>query len=298
MLGSFHLVDPSERVHLADVGLLPSRDRACIRILNRYDVATTAQLTFLVYRRRQRAQVHLQKLYRYRMLERTALPPIDRGGAPLVFRLSSYGRRRMHYPGLTRFRAGTQLRHSLNAVETVVALARSHLPTGDPFPVQGWLSPTMSANVLDRVIPDAVLRVQLRTGSGILALEIDEGTEHADIIDAKLVNYGWSLASKRGWHVLFVVPHQARVEWIRRRVRWIKHRTPGLQDRGWVATLGDIRRGGLGTVVTPIDPDRERVTLADILRDPRRRELETPVGTDAWLELLASGGGEWPDPVW
>lgn len=292
MLGSFHTADPTNREQLADVGLLRIRDRACLRILSRYDVATTAQLTSLVYRRRQRAQLHLQRLYRYRMLERTALPPLDRGGAPLVFRLSPYGRRRLRYPALTRSQAGTQLRHSLDVVETVVALARSRLPTGDRHPVQGWLSPAMNAGLLNRVVPDALLVLQVPTGSGVVALEVDEATEHTEVIEQKLINYGWALVSKRGWHLLFVVPHATRLQWLRRRIARVKGRAPSLAGISWVATLDDIRRDGLDTVVMPIEPDSAPATFARVLDDGRPRHTDTPVGSDAWLRLLAYGGGE------
>lgn len=289
MLGSFHSVDPHEREQLGDVGFLPLRDRACLRILRCYDVATTQQLTFLVYRRRQRAQLHLQRLYRYRMLERTALPPLDRGGAPLVFRISSYGRRRLKYPALSRPEAGTQLRHSLHVVDTVVALARPR--PDNPYPLQGWLSPRMSAGMLQHVLPDALLPIQLGSGSGVLALELDEGTEHRNVIEQKLVNYGYAL-NRSGWHLLFVVPDLSRLRWLRRRDHHVRGRSPGLADAGWVATFFEIRRDGLDALVTPIDGDGAPQPLAMILNDATPRRIDTPIPSDEWLMLLAHGGGE------
>jgi hypothetical protein len=276
--------------------MLPLRDRACLRILYRYDVATTAQLTALVYRRRQKAQVQLQRLYRYHLLDRTTLPPLERGGAPLVFRLSRHARRRLGYVALTRGEAGTQLRHSLNVVEAVLALARPHLAGRVAHPVQAWLSPDMSLGILDRLQPDALLATQLATGSGVLALEIDEATEDARVIAAKLVSYGWALAKRPGWHLLFVVPHHARLHWLRRRLTSTEGRSPGLGGKAWAVTLEAIQTDGLTAVVTPLGPAAAR-PLAAILTDPRSRPSDSPVGTDAWLRLLAYGGVEDFDAV-
>lgn len=292
MLGTFRSVSTNERQRLADVGLIPVRDRACLRILYRYDVATTAQLTSLVYRRRQKAQTHLQRLYRYNLLDRTTLPPLERGGAPLVFRLSRQARRRLGYSPLTRGEAGTQLRHSLNTVEAVVALARPHPATGDTHPVQAWLAPYLNVGILNRIQPDALLAVQLGTGSGVLALEIDEATEHAEVIVAKLVNYGWALAKRPGWHLLFVVPHQTRLQWLRRRLASARGRSPRLHGHGWALTFEAIQTDGLDAIVTPLEPGSASRRLADIVIDPHSRRLATPVGSDVWLRLLAFGGFE------
>ena len=62
-----------------DPGLLTWRDHAALRILYRADVATTAQLTALVYHRRQTAQERLAALYSAGYLERAATP-----GLPLA----------------------------------------------------------------------------------------------------------------------------------------------------------------------------------------------------------------------
>ena len=45
-----------------DPGHLPLRDRAVLRILNRAQAATTAQLTILAYRNRRLAQARLRRL--------------------------------------------------------------------------------------------------------------------------------------------------------------------------------------------------------------------------------------------
>jgi hypothetical protein len=294
VLGTFRAVDPSARLPFADVTFLHWRDRACLRLLRRYHVATTAQLVALVYRRRNKAQVRLQRLYRYGLLDRTTLPPIDRGGAPHVFRLSRRARARLGYPSLTRSDAGTQLRHDLNVVDAVVALAG---PRGDLRPVSAWLSPAMSAELLDRIRPDALLGIDTPSGSGVVALEIDEATEHAPVISGKLLNYGWALRGKAGWHLLFVVPHPSRLGWLRRRVADTRGRSPGLAGRGWAVALADLRAGGLDAEVTPLEGEADGLGLWEVLDDPQPRRSATPVGSDAWLRLLAFGGGEDLDRV-
>jgi len=150
---------------------------------------------------------------------------------------------------------------------------------------------------LDRIQPDALLAVQLATGSGVLALEIDEATEHATVIVNKLINYGWALAKRPGWHLVFVVPHQTRLHWLHRRVASAKDRSPGLDGRGWAVTLGAIQSEALAAVVTPLEPAAGARPLATILADASPRRMATPIGTDAWLRLLAYGGVEDFDTV-
>ncbi len=160
-----------------DAGFLGTRDRAALRILNRAVVATTAQLVTLVYHRRQTAQEHLSALYRAGWLERAVLPPDTRGGAPLAFRLSPRARRRLGYGPLTRSRAGTQLRHSLNIVETVAALTRLAVDPADRYPVQAWLTESIVTDAnLPHVYPDSVVTLQLAGGSGVLCLEHSRAT--------------------------------------------------------------------------------------------------------------------------
>ena len=144
MIGAFAAAPAPPSRAIVDPGLLTYRDRAALRILYRADVATTAQLTTLVYHRRQTAQERLARLYRAGYLERAVLPPATRGGAPFAFRISPRGRRRLHYDPLTRGRAGTQLRHSLNGVETVCALlAAQQGEPGTRPSMTAWLTESM-----------------------------------------------------------------------------------------------------------------------------------------------------------
>ncbi|MHB8892590.1 MAG: hypothetical protein ACYC65_11160 [Candidatus Limnocylindrales bacterium] len=47
-----------------------------------------------------------------------------------------------------------------------------------------------------------------------------------------------------------------------------------------------------GASLRQITPGGGRTTLDAVLRDPRPRRCPTPVGSDAWIELLAFGGAE------
>jgi hypothetical protein len=291
MIGAFVSAPaPSSRVIL-DPGLLPYRDRAALRILYRADVATTAQLTTLVYRRRQTAQERLAALYRAGYLERAVLPPSTRGGAPHAFRVSPRGRRRLGYDPLTRSRAGTQLRHSLNVIDTVCALVRAQVDGAHEPHVSAWLSEVMACDLLPRTYPDAVVVVQGRSGSGVLCLEIDESTERGPVIRDKLARYQAALYPKSGWHVLFVAGSAERVGFLSRVGRQ-EGGYPGLAGRAWALVLPELRTGGLAAGVVALNPGIARATLGDLLVDPTARRCPTPVGTDAWLRVLGHGGYE------
>ncbi len=221
MIGAFAAAPAPPSRAIVDPGLLTYRDRAALRILYRTDVATTTQLATLVYHRRQTAQERLARLYRAGYLERAVLPPVTRGGAPFAFRISPRGRRRLHYGPLTRGRAGTQLRHSLNGVETVCALLAAQQGEPDPGPVMtAWLTESMCHDTLRGVYPDGIVAVAGPSGSAVLCLEIDEATEHGPVIEDKLARYEKALWS-RTWCVLFVTgspERAARLAAIGRRI--------------------------------------------------------------------------------
>jgi len=81
-------------------------------------------------------QLRLMRLRQAGFIERTTLPPLARGGAPLVFRLSRRGRARLGYAPLTRPEAGMQLRHiSMSSTPCAPSLVAIHaLPTAIRWP--------------------------------------------------------------------------------------------------------------------------------------------------------------------
>ena len=293
MIGAFAAAPAPPARAIVDPGLLTYRDRAALRILYRADVATTTQLTALVYHRRQTAQERLARLYRAGYLERAVLPPVTRGGAPFAFRISPRGRRRLHYGPLTRGRAGTQLRHSLNGVETVCALLAAQHGEPDTGPVMtAWLTESMCHDTLRGVYPDGILAVAGPTGSTILCLEIDEATEHGPVIEDKLARYEKALWS-RTWCVLFVTgspERAARLAAIGRRLG-----RPGLSGEAWVTLLPIFRANGYDAPIRGLTADPRRSVLRGLLTDPQPRALSDACRTDAWLRLLGEGGLELDD---
>ena len=289
MIGAFTAAPAPPRRVIVDPGFLSSRDRAALRILYRADVATTSQLTTLVYTRRQTAQERLSVLYRAGYLERAILPPSPRGGAPYAFRVSPRGRRRLGYDPLTRSRAGTQLRHSLNGVETVCALVHAGGAV-EPL-VQAWLAEVMAHDLLPKVYPDAVVVLQAAAGSAVLCLEIDQNTERCPVIRDKLGRYETALRSKTGWHLLFVVPSAERAGSLATHASH-KGGYPGLAGQAWALALPELRTRGLDARVVALNPNVARTTLGALLADPTSRRCPTPVGTDAWLQVLGLGGNE------
>lgn len=276
----------SERARIArvDIGLLTVADRACLRLLHRCDVAIALQLATLIYPSRRTALRHLRRLWRIGLLERLPLPPVH-GGVPVAYRLT---RRGMHRLGLAHHRRGgiVQIRHALDTVEIVCALAQSQPPA-----LQAWMTPLMTDDLLDgRIKPDGVLIIQTERGSGVVCLETDEATEHAPQISAKLDAYARLLPPRSGWHVLFVVPNQDRLDWLRRVGRWDDR--PGLPGRAWAATLPDLMQAGLRARVAAAGWSAPERALSGVLTDRQPRLSAAPVGTPAWVQMLGSGGAE------
>ncbi len=277
----------SDTLHL-DLDALPIRDRAALRLLTRADAATAAQLACLIYRRERTAQERLLQLTRAGALERTTDPRSGRGTAAYAYRPSPAIRTRL---GIRESRASNlYLRHTLDIVETVCAMAIPRDPD-QLLPVQAWLTERMSADLPGPGIrPDSVLALQVGTNSAVLCLEMDEGTQHAPVIRARLRAYGRFLPRRVGWHLLFVVQSEHRVAWLRRLAAW---NGPGtLADRAWAVRLVDLRVHGLDAVVAPLLGSEAPTLLRAIAGDPILRTSATPVGSVAWAELMGSGGGD------
>jgi hypothetical protein len=271
-----------------DLDALPIRDRAVLRLLNRADAATASQLARLIYQRERTAQDRLLELWRAGALERATDPRSGRGTAAYAYRPSPATRSRL---GIRDPRASSlYLRHTLDIVETVCALAIPR-DSATPYPVQAWLTERMSADLPGPGIrPDSVVALQLGDNSGVLCLEIDEGTQHAPVIRARLAAYGRWLPGRRGWHLLFVVQSEHRVAWLRRLACW--HGPHVLAGRSWAVRLAELRLGGLDARVAPLLGAGPYPPLRAVLTDPGLRRSTTPVGSEAWAELLGAGGGD------
>lgn len=275
-----------------DPGHLPARDRAILRILNRSQAATAAQLATVAYHDRHIAQVRLRRLWDLGYLERILLPPARApGGAPYAYRLSSACLRRLGYERRL-WRGPGYLAHTLDAVEAVCALVARSDPETEPL-VTLWLPESIvDDGLLPGPSPDTIVVMDADTGSGVLCLEVDEATQHVAPIRDKLRAYRRALADRPMWHLVFVVPTAARQTWLRR----IARAEDTESTSTWVIQMDDLRRGGIDARLLPIlGPSTS--TLRQVLVDPRPRRSATPVGSRAWLELLGSGGGEDADAL-
>ena len=269
-----------------DLGHLPVRDRAVIRILNRAGAATAAQLTTLAYGNRRVAQERLSLLWHLGFLERAPVPTAH-GGPALAYRLSAACLGRLGY-GRDPWRGPGYLAHTLDGVEAVCALVRSGTREPEP-PVQLWLPESIVADLAPvGTAPDAIVVLATESGSGVVCLEIDEATQHVAPIRDKLAGYRRVVAGPTAMHVLFVVPSAARRTWLRR----VAAQLDLAGTRLWAVTADEIGRGGLRAPVTSLGDHAVSGSLADVLTDRRPRWSGSPVASRAWLELLGSGGGE------
>ncbi len=272
----------------ADLDALSIADKAALRLLVRADAATASQLARLIYRRERTAQDRLLELWRAGALERSTDPRSGRGTATYAYRTSPSTRAHL---GIREPRASSlYLRHTLDIVEAVCALAVLD-DADDPRPVQAWLTERMSADLPGPGIrPDSVVALQVGAGSSVLCLEMDEGTQHAPVIRARLAAYGRWLPARAGWHLLFVVQSEQRTGWLRRLGSW--HGPASLQGRSWVVRLADLGSDGLDALAAPIVGPEPALPVSDLATDPTSRMSTTPVGSQAWIELLGQGGGE------
>jgi Replication-relaxation len=271
-----------------DLRLLPARDRAIVRIINRSKAAKNDQLADLTRAHVRKIQHRTRLLWQAGYLERTNLPPADRGGSPIVYRLTPTARLRLGYRD-RRVAGIAELQHRLDTLETVRVLARPH--DNIEYPVQGWLSEVLAGGHLGgRAQPDSIVIVQLASGSAVLCLEVDEATQHAPVIRRKLLAYREALEHRPGWHLLFIVPSDARRSWLLRQAAV----EPTLRGwaRGWVAQLPHVVAAGLDASAWAVGAAHTTQPLHTIVADRLPRRCPTPLGSRGWIGLLATGGGE------
>jgi hypothetical protein len=285
MSAAFRMVEPGSALE-PDPDLLSDRDRSCLRLLVRLGATTSPIAAELAYPNLRRAQAGLLRLYRTGLLERATLPRRTPGHAELAYRLSQLGHQRL---GTRRAPSPTSyLRHTLDTASAVCAINRTS--DREHAPVQLWLTDSMSADRLGHFVrPDSIAVVTTEVGSAVLALEIDEGTEHRRTIRAKLAAYRRPLAVRPNWHLVVVVPEPLRAGWMIRQAASL-----GLGHGAWVVTRSDLARDSLDAVLRPLATGSSEASIRSILKPPPRL-LPAPVGSRAWLQLLATGSGEAED---
>lgn len=277
-----------------DVGLLGLADRAALRLLYRARIATPDQLATLVYPSRRTAYRHLARLTSLDLVEAIPLPA-RRGGVPIGYRLTRKAMRRLGYDE-ARLGGFGHLRHALDCVEAVCALVRAGRSVSPPVSVELWLTESTTADAgLLPARPDGVVVLGRGARSVVLCLEIDEATEHAPQIRAKLDVWARVFAVRSELVLLFVVPTEVRLASLRRNSS--SGRGGSLDGRSFGVVAGDVEASGLDATISPVGWRGERRTMSTVIAEPRSRRSGTPVSSAAWVELLGSGGGEDVDRV-
>jgi hypothetical protein len=285
---------PSSPAHVlrkrADVSLLSVSDRACLRLLEYARVCTASQLATLVYPSLRTALRRTRRLYLDNLVTRESLPP-DRGGIPLAYRLSSSGRRRIH---LNAYRSPGLIttRHSLDGVEFVASLVRH-----DPGLVQLWWPEWLIPGYDWGVKPDHLVVIDTGEASALLLVEVDESTERPPVIRDRLRAYAKLFENHRvGWHLLWVANSPERLA----RLRQIAGPTRDamLSGRCWGVAIDEVSDLGASAEVVPVGSSMEPQQVRGLATDPNARRTEFPVGTAAWIRLLANGGREDIVPLW
>ena len=273
-----------------DISLLQISDRACLRLLERSRICTATQLANLIYPSIRTALRRTRKLWLNRLITRESLPA-ERGGIPVAYRLSESGRRRLHLsayrsPGLVT------IRHALDGVELVASLV-SH----DPGLVQLWRSESLIPELGDGVKPDQLVVIDTEDASAWILVEVDESTERPPVIRERLTAYAKLFEEHRvGWHLLWVVNSPERLARLRQIAGPMK--LAALADRCWGVPIGEVSEVGASAQVLAIGASLPPRLLRAIATDPKMRRTEYPVGSPAWMSLLANGGIEDLGGLW
>jgi len=257
-------------------------------------IAVPDQLSTLVYSSRRTAYRHLARLASLDLVETVPLQA-RRGGVPVAYRLTRKAMRRLGYDD-ERIGGFAHIRHALDGVEAVCALVRGARTEQVPTSVELWLPESTAGDAdLQPARPDGIVVLQRGDRSAVVCLEIDESTEHAPQIRSKLDDWARVFAVRPELLLLFVVPTEGRLAWLRRNAG--AGRRPALEGRSFAVVAGDLDSAGFEAPVAPVGWRGERAPLATLIAEPRSRRSGTPVGSAAWVELLGSGGGEDVDRV-
>jgi protein involved in plasmid replication-relaxation len=272
-----------------DIRLLHYRDRAVLRILDRAEAATPRQLAILVYGHRRVAQRQLARLWHAGLLERAIVPRAQRGGAELAYRLSPRARRKLGDRS-TRARGSNRLGHTLDILETVCALVTANDIVARLSPVSAWLPESVAQAMLGTPpFPDSAVVLYDGGHSGVVCLEIDEGTQRRAVIEAKLRGYRRLFEANPTWQLLFVVPSATRARWLCTVARGAED---SVATRAWVTSLTALRSRQLDALVLPLDVNNEERIVRGLLTEPRERATTAPVGSECWVKILGEGGVE------
>jgi hypothetical protein len=225
-----------------------------------------------------------------RLLNRESLPA-EQGGIPVAYRLSESGRRRLH---LNPYRSPSlvTVRHQLDGVEFVTGLARQ-----EPGLVQLWWPESLIPNLGDGINPDQLVIIDTGEASALFLIEVDESTERPPVIRERLNAYAKMFAVRHaGWYLLWVVNSPARLARLRQIAAPME--IANLTNRCWGVPIGEVSKIGGSAQVVPIGESLPPRSLRSLATDPKARRTPYPVGSEAWIQLLADGGIEDVHDLW
>jgi len=275
----------------ADISLLSISDRAaCLHILERARVCTATQLANLIYPSVRTALRRSRKLWLNSLVTRESLP-VERGGIPVAYRLSASGRRRIH---LNAYRSPGLMtaRHSLDGVELASSLVRH-----DPGLAQLWWTEWLVPDIGAGVNPDQLVVIDTGEASALILVEVDESTERPPVIRERLTAYAKLFEDHHvGWHLLWVTNSPERLA----RLRQIAGpmRLASLAGRCWGASIGEVSELGANAEVLAVGASQAPRPLRELATDLKARRTSHPVGSPAWVRLLANGGREDIGALW
>jgi hypothetical protein len=127
--------------------------------------------------------------------------------------------------------------------------------------------------------------------SAWILVEVDESTERPPVIRERLNAYAKLFEEHRvGWHLLWVVNSPERLARLRQIAGPLK--LAALADRCWGVPIGEVSDAGASAQVQAVGATLPPRPLRAIATDPKMRRTEYPVGSPAWMRLLANGGIE------
>ena len=101
---------------------------------------------------------------------------------------------------------------------------------------------------------------------------------------------------RAGWHLLWVANSPERLARLRQIAGPMKR--PTLAGRCWGVPIDEISELGADAEVVGVGANMEPRTLRGLVTDPTARLSDYPVGSPAWIQLLANGGREEINGPW
>jgi hypothetical protein len=177
-------------------------------------------------------------------------------------------------------------------VEFVASLVRH-----DPGFVQLWWPEWLLSGFDWDVNPDHLVVIDTGEASAFILVEVDESTERPPVIRDRLRAYAKLFENHQvGWQLLWVANSRERLARLRQVAGSMKDAM--LSGRCWGVAIDDVSDRGADAEVLAIGAKDAPRPLRAIMADPKARRSSYPVGSPAWVRLLANGGREDISGLW